>query len=147
VRGPAISEDLRGSELRLAAGWSNHSGDGLALSIGGAFMQVSRGGGNSRLANKTQLAMLRDDISRAVAAGEAAGDIAAEAAPAEGEIGVIGLGYVGMPLALALARSHGARIVGFDIDGGRIGAPCKPPTIARARRRRASCGRRKTTSA
>jgi UDP-N-acetyl-D-galactosamine dehydrogenase len=84
-------------------------------------MQVSRSGRNTRSADKTQLAMLRDDISR-TAVGEAAGDVAADAAPAEGEIGVIGLGYVGMPLALALARTHGARIVGFDIDAKRIGA-------------------------
>jgi len=85
-------------------------------------MQVSRSGRNSRSADKTQLAMLRDDISRSVAVGEAAGDIAAAAAQADGEIGVIGLGYVGMPLALALARTHGARIIGFDIDAKRVGA-------------------------
>jgi len=36
------------------------------------------------------------------------------------KIAVIGLGYVGLPVAVAFARS-GARVVGFDIDQGRIG--------------------------
>ena len=35
-----------------------------------------------------------------------------------GRIVVIGLGYVGLPLAIALARRF--ETVGFDIDGGRI---------------------------
>jgi UDP-N-acetyl-D-galactosamine dehydrogenase len=35
-------------------------------------------------------------------------------------IGVIGLGYVGLPLAMALARAGARRIVGFDIDARRI---------------------------
>ena len=34
-------------------------------------------------------------------------------------IGVVGLGYVGLPVALAFAKA-GALVVGFDIDGGRI---------------------------
>jgi UDP-N-acetyl-D-galactosamine dehydrogenase len=34
-------------------------------------------------------------------------------------IAVIGLGYVGLPVAVALARS-GAPVIGFDIDSGRI---------------------------
>jgi UDP-N-acetyl-D-galactosamine dehydrogenase len=38
-----------------------------------------------------------------------------------GKIIVIGLGYVGLPLAVALARAHpGAEVVGFDIDSSRI---------------------------
>ena len=37
-------------------------------------------------------------------------------------IGVVGLGYVGLPLAVAVARS-GFRTVGFDID------PSKPSTL------------------
>jgi len=37
-----------------------------------------------------------------------------EAKP-RGEVGVIGLGYVGLPLVLAFARS-GARVLGFDLD-------------------------------
>jgi UDP-N-acetyl-D-galactosamine dehydrogenase len=40
-------------------------------------------------------------------------------AGAVGSIAVIGLGYVGLPLAVALAR-HGP-VTGFDIDGGRVG--------------------------
>ena len=35
------------------------------------------------------------------------------------KIAVIGLGYVGLPVAVAFARS-GVRVVGFDIDQGRI---------------------------
>ena len=35
------------------------------------------------------------------------------------KIAVIGLGYVGLPVAVAFARS-GAPVVGFDIDAGRI---------------------------
>lgn len=35
------------------------------------------------------------------------------------KIAVIGLGYVGLPVAVAFARS-GVPVVGFDIDGGRI---------------------------
>jgi UDP-N-acetyl-D-glucosamine/UDP-N-acetyl-D-galactosamine dehydrogenase len=38
-----------------------------------------------------------------------------------GKIIVIGLGYVGLPLAVALAKAHpDAEVVGFDIDGSRI---------------------------
>lgn len=33
-------------------------------------------------------------------------------------IAVIGLGYVGLPLAVALARSF--ETIGLDIDGGRV---------------------------
>jgi UDP-N-acetyl-D-galactosamine dehydrogenase len=41
-------------------------------------------------------------------------------APPFETIGVIGLGYVGLPLAMALTRAGARRIVGFDIDAGRI---------------------------
>ena len=34
-------------------------------------------------------------------------------------IAVIGLGYVGLPVAVGMARAHGA-VVGFDIDRGRV---------------------------
>ncbi len=38
-----------------------------------------------------------------------------------GKIIVIGLGYVGLPLAVALAKAHpDAEVVGFDIDNSRI---------------------------
>jgi UDP-N-acetyl-D-glucosamine/UDP-N-acetyl-D-galactosamine dehydrogenase len=37
-------------------------------------------------------------------------------------IAVIGLGYVGLPLAVALAKNAGGRVTGFDIDPGRIAA-------------------------
>ena len=40
--------------------------------------------------------------------------------PAISRISVIGLGYVGLPLALALARHHA--VVGYDHDGARIAA-------------------------
>src|SRR5215468_9420107 len=35
-------------------------------------------------------------------------------------VGIIGLGYVGLPLAIALAKSGLRRVVGFDIDPGRV---------------------------
>ena len=34
------------------------------------------------------------------------------------KISVIGLGYVGLPLAIALARKFD--VIGFDVDSGRI---------------------------
>ncbi|HET6604771.1 MAG TPA: nucleotide sugar dehydrogenase [Xanthomonadaceae bacterium] len=40
--------------------------------------------------------------------------------PATASIGVIGLGYVGLPLALAFAGTH--RVAGFDLDARRIAA-------------------------
>ena len=36
-------------------------------------------------------------------------------------VGVIGLGYVGLPLALAFTRS-GSKVIGFDIDGAKVEA-------------------------
>jgi UDP-N-acetyl-D-mannosaminuronate dehydrogenase len=41
------------------------------------------------------------------------------AVPHQRKIAVIGLGYVGLPVAVAFARS-GAGVVGFDIDRNRI---------------------------
>src|SRR6201999_2592107 len=35
------------------------------------------------------------------------------------KIAVIGLGYVGLPVAVALARA-GAPVIGFDVDRGRV---------------------------
>jgi UDP-N-acetyl-D-galactosamine dehydrogenase len=35
-------------------------------------------------------------------------------------VAVIGLGYVGLPLAVALARTHDAPVVGFDVNKGRV---------------------------
>jgi len=35
-------------------------------------------------------------------------------------VGIIGLGYVGLPLAMALAKSGLRRVVGFDIDPARV---------------------------
>jgi len=45
-----------------------------------------------------------------------------DAALLHSDIAVIGLGYVGLPLALALVRAHSARVVGFDIDSRRVEA-------------------------
>src|SRR5215831_16057376 len=42
------------------------------------------------------------------------------APPAVETVGIIGLGYVGLPLAMALAKSGLRRVVGFDIDPGRV---------------------------
>ena len=39
-------------------------------------------------------------------------------------VGIIGLGYVGLPLSVAIARS-GFRVIGFDID------PSKPILVDR----------------
>ena len=41
---------------------------------------------------------------------------------ASDRIAVIGLGYVGLPLAVALAKAGTPRVLGFDIDAARIGA-------------------------
>lgn len=43
-------------------------------------------------------------------------------APAAKAVGIVGLGYVGLPLALAFAKA-GRRVIGFDID------PAKPAAI------------------
>jgi UDP-N-acetyl-D-glucosamine dehydrogenase len=37
-------------------------------------------------------------------------------------VGVVGLGYVGLPLALAFARKAGLRTLGLDVDGAKIDA-------------------------
>ena len=39
----------------------------------------------------------------------------------EARIGVIGLGYVGLPLALAFAR-EGFRVTGFELDAEKVRA-------------------------
>ena len=36
-------------------------------------------------------------------------------------IAVVGLGYVGLPVAAGMARAHG-EVLGFDIDGARVAA-------------------------
>ncbi len=36
-------------------------------------------------------------------------------------VGVVGLGYVGLPLAVALAES-GLQVVGLDLDGEKVAA-------------------------
>ncbi len=46
--------------------------------------------------------------------------MSAQPPPAIETVGIIGLGYVGLPLALALARGGLRCVVGFDIDTGRI---------------------------
>jgi len=48
-----------------------------------------------------------------------AGDLLHERLRTEPTIGVIGLGYVGLPLAVAFARS-GATVLGIDVDGERV---------------------------
>jgi UDP-N-acetyl-D-glucosamine dehydrogenase len=54
-------------------------------------------------------------------AGALASDLALRLQHKEALIGVIGLGYVGLPLGLALAES-GSRVLGFDIDPGKAEA-------------------------
>jgi UDP-N-acetyl-D-glucosamine/UDP-N-acetyl-D-galactosamine dehydrogenase len=85
-------------------------------------MQVSRSRRKSRQVAQPRLAMVRDHISNATIGDDRAREAITDAAPSDGEIAVIGLGYVGLPLALALARTHPARTVGFDIDAKRIDA-------------------------
>ena len=63
----------------------------------------------------------RDDDSNMIE-GDAAARSVASVVPAAGKVAVIGLGYVGLPLALTLARSSSGRIIGFDIDQKRIDA-------------------------
>jgi UDP-N-acetyl-D-glucosamine dehydrogenase len=55
-------------------------------------------------------------VTRALQASETIARIAAR----DYTIGVIGLGYVGLPLALTACRS-GFRVLGFDIDAARVG--------------------------
>jgi UDP-N-acetyl-D-glucosamine/UDP-N-acetyl-D-galactosamine dehydrogenase len=43
--------------------------------------------------------------------------------PHERRVAVIGLGYVGLPVAVAFART-GASVIGFDADANRIAALC-----------------------
>jgi len=61
---------------------------------------------------------LRQDLTAPAPTAEAQlrGKIAAGTAV----VGIYGLGYVGLPLALALFRRSGFSIIGFDIDRGKI---------------------------
>ena len=61
-------------------------------------------------------------VPQAGAASRARPEITALAdkiAQREAKIGIIGLGYVGMPLALTAAKA-GFKVLGFDIDGPRV---------------------------
>jgi UDP-N-acetyl-D-glucosamine dehydrogenase len=46
-------------------------------------------------------------------------DAGAGLAPSHATVGVIGLGYVGLPLGLTMAEA-GKRVVGFDVDGAKV---------------------------
>jgi UDP-N-acetyl-D-glucosamine dehydrogenase len=50
--------------------------------------------------------------------------VAARFTDKSGTLGVVGLGYVGLPLCLAAAKS-GLKVIGFDVD------PAKPQALAR----------------
>src|SRR6266536_6574831 len=50
-------------------------------------------------------------------------DLEERLASAEATVGVIGLGYVGLPLALTMAEA-GKRVVGFDVDGAKVDKLC-----------------------
>jgi UDP-N-acetyl-D-mannosaminuronate dehydrogenase len=54
-------------------------------------------------------------------------------------IGIVGLGYVGLPLAVSFAEA-GEQVIGVDVDHGRVSelsaGRCSPPP----RRSRTSCG-------
>ncbi len=47
-------------------------------------------------------------------------------------VGVIGLGYVGLPLALAAAKA-GFRVLGFDVDAPRVATHIAWPPHSRSR--------------
>ena len=47
--------------------------------------------------------------------------LAQRIASAEAVVGVIGLGYVGLPLACTIAEA-GMRVIGFDFDDAKIAA-------------------------
>jgi UDP-N-acetyl-D-glucosamine dehydrogenase len=51
--------------------------------------------------------------------GERAVDLEERIRTRQAEIGIIGLGYVGLPEAMEFAKA-GFRVTGFDIDGGRV---------------------------
>ncbi len=57
---------------------------------------------------------------------DAGGELLARLKNKQAPIGIIGLGYVGLPLCMAIARS-GAPVVGFDID------PFKAETLAKGK--------------
>jgi UDP-N-acetyl-D-glucosamine dehydrogenase len=61
------------------------------------------------------------ETARAVAVNPAAADLLARINNCNAKIGIIGLGYVGLPLAHALHRG-GLHILGFDIDQAKIAA-------------------------
>ncbi|MGE4651370.1 MAG: NAD(P)-binding domain-containing protein, partial [Myxococcota bacterium] len=50
-------------------------------------------------------------------------DLSARIASREAHVGVIGLGYVGLPLAVQFARV-GFRVTGFDLDASKVEALC-----------------------
>ncbi len=52
--------------------------------------------------------------------------------PHDRKLAVIGLGYVGLPVAVAFAR-QGTPVIGFDIDAGAHRRAARPDTTARAR--------------
>ncbi|MDQ3400617.1 MAG: NAD(P)-binding domain-containing protein, partial [Chloroflexota bacterium] len=49
------------------------------------------------------------------------GSFAARVADRSAVIGIVGLGYVGMPMAMAYARA-GFSVIGFDVDESRVEA-------------------------
>ncbi len=70
------------------------------------------------------------------------GEIAAK----EAVVGICGLGYVGLPLALTFCQ-NGFLVIGFDIDRRKIDAIAKGESYARRTRSSSACPRRSTPTA
>ena len=83
---------------------------------------ASRGHHNSLQAAAVSQATKSSERRSAAAPATGVVDGDGDAGLLHGDIAVIGLGYVGLPLALALVRTHSARVVGFDIDSRRVEA-------------------------
>jgi UDP-N-acetyl-D-glucosamine dehydrogenase len=73
-----------------------------------AGLKASRASGCTRLSDK------------AISASRAAQELGAKIASGSAVVGVYGLGYVGLPLSLAIFARSAYRIIGFDIDPAKV---------------------------
>ncbi len=62
-----------------------------------------------------------DDLSFGAAVNQTATDLLNRITNHDAEIGIIGMGYVGLPLALAFAEK-GFKVLGFDVDDAKVEA-------------------------
>ena len=63
--------------------------------------------------------MLLNDAARGESTAASLADLVAAFDTRRALVGVVGLGYVGMPLALTAAKA-GFRVIGFDINAPRV---------------------------